>query len=78
MIDNKIEPKNILIYGAGAIGSLMDYLLSDAHSSDGDMVENVALLGRPGHMVYGQIRGAADRGSPGHEAGAFQALVHRT
>ena len=24
MIDNKIEPKNILIYGAGAIGSLME------------------------------------------------------
>ena len=50
MIDDKIEPKNILIYGAGAIGSLMGYLLSDAHSSDGGMVENVALLGRPGHM----------------------------
>ena len=50
MIDNKIEPKNILIYGAGAIGSLMGYLLSDAHSSDGGGVENMALLGRMGHM----------------------------
>ena len=50
MIDDKIEPKDILIYGAGAIGSFMGYLLSDAHSSDGSMVENVALLGRPGHM----------------------------
>ncbi len=50
MIDNKIEPKNILIYGAGAIGSLMGYLLSDPQSSNSSMVENVALLGRSGHM----------------------------
>jgi len=50
MIDNKIGPKNILIYGAGAIGSLMGYLLSDTNSSDGCGVENVALLGRMGHI----------------------------
>lgn len=50
MIDNKIEPKNILIYGAGAIGSLMGYLLSDPQSSNSSMVENVALLGRMGYM----------------------------
>ena len=50
MIDNKIQPKNILIYGAGAIGSLIGYLLSDPHSSKGGMEENVALLGRSGHM----------------------------
>ncbi|WP_286857509.1 MULTISPECIES: ketopantoate reductase family protein [unclassified Methanothrix] len=50
MIDNKIKPKNILIYGAGAIGSLMGYLLSDPPSEDGATIENVALLGRSGHM----------------------------
>lgn len=50
MIDNKIKPKNILIYGAGAIGSLMGYLLSDPPSEDEATIENVALLGRSGHM----------------------------
>ncbi len=50
MIDNKIKPENILIYGAGAIGSLMGYLLSDPTSGDGAAIENVALLGRAGHM----------------------------
>lgn len=41
---------NILIYGAGAIGSLMGYLLSrPANSTDG-MIKNVALLGRKSHM----------------------------
>ena len=50
MIDNKIKPKNILIYGAGAIDSLMGYLLSDPPSEDGATIENVALLGRSGHM----------------------------
>ncbi|MFZ3092252.1 MAG: 2-dehydropantoate 2-reductase [Methanothrix sp.] len=50
LVDNKIEPKNILIYGAGAIGSLMGYLLSDPQSSNSSIVENVALLGRMGHM----------------------------
>ena len=41
---------NILIYGAGAIGSLMGYMLSDPPSRDWAVVENVALLGRSGHM----------------------------
>ena len=50
MIDDKIQPKNILIYGAGAIGSFMGYLLSDPPSGDGAKIENVALLGRSGHM----------------------------
>lgn len=50
MIDNKTKPKNILIYGAGAIGSFMGYLLSDPRRGDGGMIENVALLGRMGHM----------------------------
>jgi 2-dehydropantoate 2-reductase len=41
---------NILIYGAGAIGSLMGYLLSyPANCIDGK-IENVALLGRKSHI----------------------------
>lgn len=41
---------NILIYGAGAIGSLMGYLLSDPANSISGTVENVALLGRKSHI----------------------------
>ena len=37
---------DVLIYGAGAIGSFTGYLLSEA----GTPVENVALLGRKGHI----------------------------
>jgi 2-dehydropantoate 2-reductase len=42
----------ILIYGAGAIGSLMGYLLSQSDNSNSinGTVENVALLGRKSHM----------------------------
>lgn len=43
---------DILIYGAGAIGSFLAYLLSgSARKSAGkEAVDNVALLGREGHM----------------------------
>jgi len=44
---------DILIYGAGAIGSLLGYLLSQSAWKDGtdrEVVENVALLGRAGHI----------------------------
>jgi 2-dehydropantoate 2-reductase len=41
---------DILIYGAGAIGSFIGYLLSDANSSSGEKIENVALLGRKSHI----------------------------
>ncbi|OPY53111.1 MAG: 2-dehydropantoate 2-reductase [Methanosaeta sp. PtaU1.Bin112] len=41
---------DILIYGAGAIGSLMGYLLSDPASGSEGMIENVALLGRKSHI----------------------------
>ena len=41
---------NVLIYGAGAIGSFMGYLLSDPRDLSGDNIENVALLGRKGHI----------------------------
>lgn len=41
---------NILIYGAGAIGSLMGYLLSHPANSINGTIENVALLGRKSHM----------------------------
>jgi len=40
----------ILIYGAGAIGSFMGYLLSEAPQAEGERIENVALLGREGHI----------------------------
>ncbi|NTV76499.1 MAG: 2-dehydropantoate 2-reductase [Methanothrix sp.] len=50
---------DILIYGAGAIGSFLAYLLSgSARNSTGEEgVKNVALLGRKGHM-----RAIRDRG----------------
>ncbi|MDM7913464.1 MAG: 2-dehydropantoate 2-reductase N-terminal domain-containing protein, partial [Methanotrichaceae archaeon] len=44
---------NVLIYGAGAIGSFVGYLLSDLEEDEGregKAVENVALLGRKGHI----------------------------
>lgn len=44
------EMADILIYGAGAIGSFMGYLLSDALDLDGRKIENVALLGRNRHI----------------------------
>jgi 2-dehydropantoate 2-reductase len=41
---------DILIYGAGAIGSFMGYLLSQAPQAEGERIENVALLGREEHI----------------------------
>jgi len=41
---------DVLIYGAGAIGSFMGYLLSEAPQAADGRIENVALLGREGHM----------------------------
>ena len=41
---------DVLIYGAGAIGSFMGYLLSEAPQGADGRIENVALLGREGHM----------------------------
>jgi 2-dehydropantoate 2-reductase len=44
---------NVLIYGAGAIGSFVGYLLSELEGDEvreGKAVENVALLGRKGHI----------------------------
>jgi 2-dehydropantoate 2-reductase len=41
---------DFLIYGAGAIGSFMAYLLSDALDLIGSKIENVALLGRKNHI----------------------------
>lgn len=44
---------NVLIYGAGAIGSFVGYLLSELETDEGregKAVENVALLGRMGHI----------------------------
>jgi len=63
----------VLIYGAGAIGSFFGYLLSDRESEDGagsaaeegagvegfprPVVQEVALLGRPGHIEAIRERG---------------------
>ena len=44
------EMADILIYGAGAIGSFIGYLLSQAPQAEGGRIENVALLGREGHV----------------------------
>lgn len=41
---------DVLIYGAGAIGSFMGYLLSHPHDLPGSKIENVALLGRKSHI----------------------------
>ena len=42
MVDVKMA--DVLIYGAGAIGSFMGYLLSDSRDLFGSKIENVALL----------------------------------
>jgi 2-dehydropantoate 2-reductase len=39
-----------LIYGAGAIGSFIGFLLSDTAAMKGQLVDDVALLGRKGHI----------------------------
>jgi len=44
------EMADVLIYGAGAIGSFMGYLLSDPCDLNGSKIENVALLGRKSHI----------------------------
>lgn len=40
----------VLVYGAGAIGSFIGYLLSEIDENEGCTIENVALLGREGHI----------------------------
>jgi 2-dehydropantoate 2-reductase len=42
--------KKVLIYGAGAIGSFMGYLLSEIDDANENPVENVAILGRLSHI----------------------------
>jgi 2-dehydropantoate 2-reductase len=41
---------DILIYGAGAIGSFLGYILSEGSEAIASEIENVALLGREGHI----------------------------
>jgi 2-dehydropantoate 2-reductase len=41
---------NILIYGAGVIGSFVGYLLSEITGDEVAAIQNVALLGRGGHV----------------------------
>jgi 2-dehydropantoate 2-reductase len=47
----------VLIYGAGAIGSFFGYLLAGPAGSDGGQEERVALLGRAAHMRAVRERG---------------------
>lgn len=42
--------KNVLIYGSGAIGSFVGYLLSEGETGKDALIENVALLGRKSHI----------------------------
>ncbi len=41
---------NVLIYGAGAIGSFVGYLLSELKENEDNAIKNVALLGRHSHI----------------------------
>jgi 2-dehydropantoate 2-reductase len=41
---------NVLIYGAGAIGSFLGYLLSEIDEYRNIVIENIALLGRKSHI----------------------------
>ncbi len=41
---------NVLIYGAGAIGSFVGYLLSEIEENEDHAIKNVALLGRQSHI----------------------------
>ncbi len=51
------EMADVLIYGAGAIGSFMGHLLSEAPHAVGGIIENVALLGREAHINRIKDRG---------------------
>jgi 2-dehydropantoate 2-reductase len=62
----------VLIYGAGAIGSFVGYLLSEA-GDRGRAVENVALLGRRGHLQKIKETGLKIA-LPGHELGGSRSL----
>jgi len=48
---------DVLIYGAGAIGSFTGYILAEVDGKKGGQIENVALLGRKGHMKAIKERG---------------------
>lgn len=48
---------NVLVYGAGAIGSLVGYLLSEINDNGGNAIVNVALLGRKAHIQKIKERG---------------------
>jgi 2-dehydropantoate 2-reductase len=42
--------ENVMIYGAGAIGSFVGYLLSEVAEDECALIENVAFLGRKSHI----------------------------
>jgi len=46
----RTEMADVLIYGAGAIGSFMGYILGEISEKDDGRIENVALLGREDHV----------------------------
>jgi 2-dehydropantoate 2-reductase len=62
----------VLIYGAGAIGSFVGYLLSEA-GDGGRAIENVALLGRRGHLQRIREKGLTIA-LPGREFGGSESL----
>jgi len=62
----------VLIYGAGAIGSFVGYLLSEV-GDGGKAVENVALLGRRGHLQRIKEKGLRIA-LPGSESGGSRSI----
>jgi 2-dehydropantoate 2-reductase len=61
----------VLIYGAGAIGSFLAYLLSTSDEMS-RVVEDVALLGRPGHMQKIRESGLQIKSSEGTKTVRFR------
>lgn len=74
---------NLLIYGAGAIGSFMGYLLSELREDEGDgkgegiAVENVALLGRKSHIQRIQEDGLKIKFPEGSKSIRFKHCLSR-
>ena len=67
---------NVLIYGAGAIGSFIGYILADALPTKGQKIENVALLGRESHMRRIEEVGLQINFPEGKKSCSIQTLLH--
>lgn len=68
---------NVLIYGAGAIGSFVGYLLSEMKEDEGSAVKNVALLGRKGHIQKIQKDGLKIKFTEGSKSIRFKHCLSR-